>query len=103
MPSAPQASSPIKTNSLILDAPQFFVLVLGFNPSQSPDIALFLHLCSIAEVSVTLEAEVTRAGPNEETGEMRENTWRVSERWTDRSGQQTPSAGETRGAGRDHG
>ena len=53
-PSAPQASSPIKTNSLFLDAPRFSVLVLGFNPSQSPDIALFLHLCSVAEVSVTL-------------------------------------------------
>ena len=62
---------------------------------------VFLSICCVP--GIVPEAEVTRAGPNEETGEMRENTWRVSERWTDRSGQQTPSAGETRGAGRDHG
>ena len=54
MPSTPQSSSPIKTNFLFLDVPRFSVLVLCFSPSQSPDIVLFLHLFSIAEVSVTL-------------------------------------------------
>lgn len=105
MPSLPQASSPIKTNSLFLDAPQFFVLVLGFQSLTKPRYCpLFTFMFDCRGFCNTLpEAECHhRAGPNEETGEMRENTWRVSERWTDRSGQQTPSAGETRGA-EDHG